>query len=97
LENHDLQQNVTELYKILQAYDMKISNNKSKDMAMDRTNKNNQGVTRFKIAKQNPNWPNMHMEKATKQVGKKQRSCRLNHTPPTGNTRKPPTRVWYII
>jgi hypothetical protein len=38
LENHDLQQNVTELYKILQAYDMEISNNKSKAMAMDRTN-----------------------------------------------------------
>jgi hypothetical protein len=38
LENHDLQQNVTELCKIVQVFDMKISNNKSKAMAMERRN-----------------------------------------------------------
>jgi hypothetical protein len=37
------------------------------------------------------------MKKATKYVGKKWRSCRLNQTPHTGNTRNPPTCVWYII
>jgi hypothetical protein len=38
--------------------------------------------------------PNMNTQKAAKYVGMKRRSCRLNQTPPTGNTRNPLTCLW---
>jgi hypothetical protein len=37
------------------------------------------------------------MKKATKYVEKKQRSCRLNQTPPIANTSNPPPCLWQFI
>jgi hypothetical protein len=36
----------------------------------------------------------MHLKKVTNYVENKQRFCRLNQTPPTGNMKNPPTCPW---
>jgi hypothetical protein len=46
-----------------------------------------------KFCLKNQNWPNMSTKNSTKYVGKKRRSCRLNQTQHTGNTRNLPTSL----
>jgi hypothetical protein len=55
---------------------------------------------KYKLAQgilEESNMTNMHTRWATEYVGKKRRSCRLSQTPPTGNTRNPPTCLWQLI
>jgi hypothetical protein len=53
-ENLDLEQNVIDLCKMLHAYDLKISSDKSKALAMDRRN-----MRRIKLLCQDSNKKNV--------------------------------------
>jgi hypothetical protein len=57
----------------------------------------NTNSTLPKVCWTNQSWPNMHERKAAKYVEKMRRSYRLSQTPPTGNTRNPPTCLWQHI
>jgi hypothetical protein len=55
-----------------------------------RINEHKYNLTAFALKKKQ-NLPNMHTKKVTTYAGVKQRFCKLNQTPHTGNTRNPLT------